>query len=248
MRSLFLLPLASLLLTPPACLAQSPSKSPVIVELFTSEGCSSCPPADALLVELEQSNSEKGAEVIALGEHVDYWNHDGWTDRFSSSAFTQRQQDYVGRFRLDSPYTPQFVIDGRLQLVGNDRSGVDRFIRAAEAEAKPAQVSLSWEAVDRLQVRVELPASSKAQVVLAITEDGLTSNVRDGENRGRTLHHAAVVRYFHQLGAAKNGKFERSVALHRGADWDPSKLKAVVFVQQPQEGPILGAVSIPFSR
>ena len=109
------------------------AQTPVVVELFTSEGCSSCPPADALLVQLSQK-TPPGVSLILLGEHVDYWNHDGWSDRFSSAQFSQRQSDYEEHLHVNGPYTPQMVIDGHLQFVGNDaaalkhnlRVGVDR--------------------------------------------------------------------------------------------------------------------------
>ncbi len=100
--------------------AQAAQATPVIVELFTSEGCSSCPPADALLSQYVKNSPVPGVEVIALGEHVDYWNHNGWADPFSSAQFSQRQSDYSNAFRLDSVYTPQIIVDGKAQLVGSD--------------------------------------------------------------------------------------------------------------------------------
>ena len=99
--------------------------TPVVVELFTSEGCSTCPPADDFLVKLEQEQFLTGAEVIAIEEHVDYWNQDGWTDPFSSSDWTLRQQDYASAFKIDGVYTPQMVIDGREQFIGNGLSVIE---------------------------------------------------------------------------------------------------------------------------
>ncbi len=122
----------------------APAQTPVVVELFTSEGCSSCPPADALLVKLSQQGVSNGAPLMLLGEHVDYWNYIGWTDRFSSKQFSQRQSEY-GRALSANVYTPEMVIDGDKQFVGSDASQAQREIAAAAKETKPAQVTLHWE-------------------------------------------------------------------------------------------------------
>src|SRR5512146_3181325 len=102
------------------------SPSPVFVELFTSEGCSSCPPADALLTQLEKQRQIDGRPIIVLGEHVDYWNNLGWTDRFSSARFSERQSEYARKFGLDSVYTPQMVVNGRTEFVGNDPAALQK--------------------------------------------------------------------------------------------------------------------------
>jgi hypothetical protein len=221
----------------PALLA---AQAPVVVELFTSEGCSSCPPADALLLKLSQMDVTGFPQVIVLGEHVDYWNSTHWTDRFSSTQFSQRQQGYAQRFGLASPYTPQMIIDGQKQLVGNNPSEVGQDIDAAAKTQKPAKVSVAKLAADSYQVSVEAP-NTKGRVLLAITEDGLTTEVKGGENGGRTLHHAGVVRELRSLGVLKNGAFQGEVHLAMKREWNPANVKAVVFVQQGDFGPILGA-------
>ena len=216
------------------------AQSPVVVELFTSEGCSSCPPADALLVKLSQMDGPGMPQVIVLGEHVDYWNSVTWNDRFSSAQFTGRQQGYAQHFGLASPYTPQMVIDGQKQLVGNNPSEVGKDIDAAAKVEKPAQISVVKSAAGSYQVSVQAP-NAKGKVFLAITEDGLSTEVKGGENGGRTLHHAGVVRELRTLGALKNGTFEGKVEVAMKHDWNPANVKAVVFVQQADYGPILGA-------
>ena len=216
------------------------AQSPVVVELFTSEGCSSCPPADALLVKLSQMHGPNLPEVIVLGEHVDYWNNIGWTDRFSSPQFSQRQQGYAQHFGLASPYTPQMVIDGQRQIVGNDAAGIGHLIDEAAKQDKPATISVAQVAPGRYAVEVQAP-NSKGKVLLAVTEDGLSSDVKAGENSGRTLRHAGVVRELRTLGSLKNGAYQGEVQLTVKRDWNPTNVKALVFVQRDDYGPILGA-------
>ena len=218
----------------------------MVVELFTSEGCSSCPPADALLVKLSHESPPGGAKLILLGEHVDYWNYIGWTDRFSSSAFSDRQSTYANRFHLGSVYTPQIVIDGHLQTVGSGTAEVYRDISKAAAEPKPAQVTLRWESQQKMNIAVHTPASVQSKVLLAITEDGLSTSVERGENGGRTLRHAAVVRQLRELGSPGNGQLETSVNVDPHSDWNQSKLKVAVLVQDAGSGRILGAALLDY--
>jgi hypothetical protein len=223
------------------------AQNPVVVELFTSEGCSSCPPADAVLLQLSQQPATKDADIILLGEHVDYWNYIGWTDRFSSKQFSERQSEYAKALKA-SVYTPQMVIDGDEQFVGNDAAAVHTRISAAAKQPKPAQVSLAWEGNGRLQVRVHSSDAVKAEVLLAITENGLSTQVGKGENGGKTLHHAAVVRQLSQVGVMTNGNFEKTVEIARKSDWNTSQLKVAVLVQDPASTKILGAQSIAFAQ
>jgi hypothetical protein len=222
------------------------AQNPVVVELFTSEGCSSCPPADAVLLQLSQSGL-KGEEVILLGEHVDYWNYIGWTDRFSSKQFSQRQSDYAGALRAEV-YTPQMVIDGREQFVGNDAAEVASRIVAAAKRPMPGQVSLAWEGDRRLRVAVQSAPAVKAKVLLAITEDGLSTQVANGENGGKTLHHAAVVRSLQEIGELRDGKFESIVDVPVAAGWNRNQLKAIVLLQEPKTMKIVGAGQVRFPQ
>src|SRR5271167_2140177 len=149
--------LITLVLLVVCAVSGSSAETPVVIELFTSEGCSSCPPADALLVDLSRKSSPNGTQLILLGEHVDYWNYIGWTDRFSSPAFSDRQNNYAKQLHLATVYTPQMVIDGHLQLVGNGAAEVYRNISLAAAEPKPAQVSLQWESHQKLKITIQTP-------------------------------------------------------------------------------------------
>jgi len=221
------------------------AQTPVVVELFTSEGCSSCPPADALLVQLSQK-TPPGVDLILLGEHVDYWNHDGWSDRFSSAQLTQRQSDYESHLHVAGPYTPQMVIDGHLQFVGNDAATLQHNLALASAQPKSAQMSVQWEAGDHLRIAVQAPEKTHAHVFLAVTEDGLTTAISGGENSGRTLQHAAVVRELRELGSVKNGLFAKTVEATRHSEWNVANLKVAVLVQDSDGGPILGAATLHY--
>lgn len=224
-----------------------PAQNPIVVELFTSEGCSSCPPADAVLLQLSQKPVIPGAQLILLGEHVDYWNYIGWTDRFSSRQFSERQQRYATALHSET-YTPQMVIDGQEQFVGNDLTEVQSRIAGAARNPKPAHVSLAWEGKNRLRVRVRSSEPIAADVLLAVTEDGLATHVANGENGGKTLHHAAVVRQLRQIGELENGNFERTVDVARQNDWNPAKLKVAVLVEDPKIEKILGAGILSFQQ
>jgi len=219
------------------------TESPVVVELFTSEGCSSCPPADALLVKLSQLQGPGVPQIIVLGEHVDYWNGIGWKDRFSSHEFTERQQEYAQHFGLASSYTPQMVIDGQKQLLGNNASEVGHGIEAAAKSEKAAKITVAKLSGNAYQVSVKTE-SGKGKVYLAVTEDGLSSEVKGGENGGRTIHHAGVVRELRSIGSLSKGEFEKKVDVPLQRDWNPANMKLVVFLQQGNSGPIVGATSL----
>jgi len=230
-----------------ASLAASQQRNPVVVELFTSEGCSSCPPADAILSKLRNEGTADGSEILILGEHVDYWNNLGWTDRFSSAAFTKRQAGYADHFDLNSSYTPQMVIDGHVELVGNGESAVRRQLSLAAHSQKPAQVSLSWDATGKLQVNIDSTNETNGKVLLAITEDGLSTRVGGGENGGRVLNHSGVVRDLREIGSLKQGKFSETLKAASSPDWKQENLRAIVFVQKPGHGDVLGAASLGYS-
>ncbi len=229
-------------------------RQPVVIELFTSEGCSSCPPADTLLQQLEQQQPVAGAEIIALEEHVDYWNHDGWIDPFSSAEWTQRQQDYAALFKND-PYTPELVVDGHSQFVGSNAPKAEFEIEKA-ARGPKTQVAIKpgnaeAKGSQRFTVSVGKLAPSEAgdaaEVWLAVTEDGLHSSVSQGENAGHVLHHVATLRSLRKIGIADaNGasvSFTRDPIVKFNPHWDLANLHVTVFVQQKKGREILGAAS-----
>jgi hypothetical protein len=225
--------------------------TPVIVELFTSEGCSSCPPADALLSRLGRTQPVSGADIIILEEHVDYWDRLGWKDPFSSEEATARQNEYDMSFAGFEVYTPQMVVDGRAKFVGNSDSDALRAIRTASQAPKPV-VHLSWNKDDTLEIHVD-PLNNTAerdgqQVFMVVAENMLRSDVKHGENAGRALEHNGVVRQLLPLAKidATPAGFSSSVAVHSAREWNRANLRAVVFVQERRSRHILAAAAIPF--
>jgi hypothetical protein len=235
-------------------------RRPVIVELFTSEGCSSCPPADALLHKLQAEQSIKGAEVIALEEHVDYWNHDGWTDPYSSSEWTERQLDYEAPLKISQSYTPEMVVDGEAAFVGSDERKAESEIEKASRDAK-TKVTITPATPDTKQsqnfaVSVGTPqestAGDAAEVWLAVAEDGLQSSVSRGENAGQVLLHTATLRSLQKLGVVdpnhKPTAFTGSANVKFEPHWNREKLHVTVFVQEKKNRKILGAATTKITR
>jgi hypothetical protein len=183
--------------------AADSARVPVLVELFTSEGCSDCPPADKLLEELDTKQFVPGAQAIVLSEHVTYWNHDGWTDPFSMTDIDERQKEYGARFHLESIYTPQAVVDGTTQFVGNDGPALARAVEAA-AKAAKEQLTIAdprWDNGSAV-FSVKGATDGKTRLVAVLAADATTSQVAHGENAGRTLHHVAVVRVMKDFGSS----------------------------------------------
>jgi len=243
----FLFAAALVALATRGSLAQAP-RVPVLVELYTSEGCSSCPPADALLESLLHDQPVAGAEIIPVGLHVDYFNSLGWKDAFSSSAFTARQRSYSPIVGDDNLYTPQIVVDGRAPMDGTKGDAVRRAIEAA-ARRPHLPVSVAARIVsDQVRLTISVPpapaGAGKIQVIAAITQDGLSSVVTRGENNGRTLHHAAVARTVQGLDAlgAKTSAVEKDLPLGKG--WGQSGLRAVVWLQGVKSREVYGAVTV----
>ena len=224
------------------------ARTPVVVELFTAEGCSSCPPADRLLASLEEGQPVPEAEIIVLGEHVDYWNQLGWQDRFSSHLYTQRQQDFAYSFAVEDIYTPQMVVNGQTQFNGADGPRAVKEIRRA-AMVPHAGVSLLRKDPSNLALTIDhFPAGSKnVEILLAITEDSLTSDVLRGENVGRKLNHTGVVRSLAsvaRIDPRKSPEFTSELPLRLKEDWNRQNLHAVVLVEIHGSHRIIGAATL----
>ncbi len=227
-----------------------PARSAVLVELFTSEGCSSCPPADVLLARLYETQPVPGVEIIPLELHVDYWDRLGWKDPFSSAASTRRQQEYAKVFGPDRVYTPQMVVDGTAELVGSDAAGATGAIATANTAAHMV-VGLSAERRGgTVRIAVDAPAAPAGAgeaiaVVVAVVEDGLRSNVTRGENSGRTLVHVAVVRRLESIGALDRDPFSGEGQWPLASAWQPPNLRVVAFLQGVKTRRVYGSIQAP---
>ncbi len=219
---------------------------PVLVELFTSEGCSDCPPADRLLEQLDKTQPIAGVDAIVLSEHVTYWDHLGWRDPFSLEAMTERQKEYGDRFGLQDIYTPQMVVDGAAQFVGSDARALAAALKSAVARPKEeiAIENAGW-ANGAVEFSVHGREGLHARLVAVLAADATHSEVARGENAGRTLHHVAVVRVMKEFGSdALDGralKLGGSGLAHQDEASGPVRL--VVFLVEPQTGHVVGAAT-----
>jgi hypothetical protein len=235
-----------------------PKGAVVVAELFTSEGCSSCPPADDMLNQLVHQQLVAGVTVIGLGEHVDYWNRLGWSDPFSSVAFSDRQGEYDARvFHTNGIYTPQLILDGRLQAIGSDERAVRRAIAQAAQDPKATldvTVAMRTAADVRVDVRVDVPREVQVReisdVIVALTEDHLMSDVRRGENGGRTLRHSGVVRSLTIIGALMPPMraLATTASVMLVPTWKIKDLTATAFLQERQSRRIIGAAAASVDR
>ncbi len=213
------------------------SATPVLVELFTSQGCSSCPPADALLGELAGR-----ADVIALSLHVDYWDYIGWKDPYASPMNTDRQRRYAEALNLRYVFTPQIVVDGRANVVGSRRDEVLAEIEAAAGRAKPLKIQFLTEGGGKVVIPAGQAPDAGATVWLAVYDRNHSTEIKRGENAGRTLRNANVVRSFERLGTWTGERLEIPLdlvgAAARGRDG------CAVIVQEGRAGPVLAAAAM----
>jgi len=224
---------------------------PVLAELFTSEGCSSCPPADDLLRHLLRDQPIEGVQVIAISEHVDYWNRLGWRDPFSSPLFSERQGEYARSFGGGQIYTPQLIVNGRIQVIGNDHGAVTKaLVSAAKTARATLAVAATRAAGGRASVQVTVtgvPAENAAdtlEVVVAVVEDGLTTDVPRGENARKRLRHDAVARVLRPIGSLLAGRtagsFSQVVDLgHAGS----KSLRMIAFLQDRSSRLVVGVAT-----
>ena len=222
---------------------------PVLVELFTSEGCSSCPAADALLESLQREQPVESAVIIPVGLHVDYFDHAGWKDAFSSAAFTERQRNYSEKFGPTSVFTPQIVVNGHEAVEGNDSHLVRRAITSAATRSSLPLSIAAKAAADRLLLTIEMPAApanaEQIQVLAAITQDGLSTVVKAGENGGRTMRHVAVARKLERIDVLRRQARVIDKTMSVSSRWGAEGLNAVVWLQGSKSRQVYGAASRP---
>lgn len=223
--------------------------TPVLIELFTSEGCSSCPPADAWLQRIDTSQPLPGVDMIVLSEHVTYWNHDGWKDPYSQDLFTDRQNDYVKALGLSTPYTPQLIADGKSELHLNDpQQTKEILLRAASQQKVPTRISelrVDKSAGTILRAHIEVDGTQlthNAEVFAVVALDHASTQVTQGENKGRSLSHVAVAQEFEKIGRLEKQKvFNKDIDIKLTPTMGSQTLRLVVFIQDPGFGRVVGA-------
>ncbi|HEU4635694.1 MAG TPA: DUF1223 domain-containing protein [Edaphobacter sp.] len=238
--------LVALAVSAPAYAQAAPAGTPVLVELFTSEGCSSCPPADKLLAQLQKQQPVSGAHIVAMEEHVDYWDHQGWRDRFSSAKFTQRQSFYAPRLGFDDSYTPQMVVDGETQFLGSDSSKAVAAISQAAGKDKIA-LEVMTPAVSGQTVTgsvVGKPGGERlprGDLYAVLVQPFASTEVRGGENGGKQLNHVSVARSFARIGKIEDlARGPVNFKISAPSQTEPAGMRLVVFAQLPSQGAVRG--------
>jgi hypothetical protein len=227
--------------------ATGPAGAPVVIELFTSEGCSSCPPADDLLADLIGEAQSHAQPVYAMAFHVGYWDRLGWRDPFSAGEFTVRQRRYATAFGTDQVYTPQMVINGKSGFVGSDGTEARKQIRAAMTEHVATELAMKPEKGPngRLTIACTLADAPKGSLLnVALVERSVTTHVQRGENAGRTLRHCNVVRAFGT--AMLSDRNTATIELKPPASLDPKNAMLIGFLQDGKSMSVLGASTADF--
>jgi hypothetical protein len=229
--------------------AEKPA-SVVVVELFTSEGCSSCPPADALLREINLKQTSAGQLIVGISEHVTFWNDLGWKDPYSSPVFTDRQNVYASRLSPQGPYTPQMILNGRDQFVGSDSGALERALRDdARRDHLALRIVSSTASGSGVDVRFALTGhpSKPLDIVAVLTDDADRSDVLRGENNGKLLQHVSVARSLRRVAKVKDDA-EESIHLPLPNGYQlggGSGHHLILFAQEPLQGSIVGAATMP---
>jgi len=219
--------------------AKNSGKSFAVVELFTSEGCWSCPPADELIARLEKDNENK--KLFILAYHVDYWDHQGWKDRFSKAKFTERQKQYATWMNLGTLYTPQMVINGKTETVGSESTKVLRSIQSAMLETHSENLVVKMEQSKGKSIQISYTstsASKNSTIIMALVQKKASSQVSAGENAGKALSHVQIVRDLQSRTLQANDSFSFKLPDIK-EDWE-----IIAFEQNQNSGEIIDATSL----
>lgn len=247
LRSLFAVPL---LIAATVGHTAEPVRGFAVVELFTSEGCSSCPPADKVFAELAR-RGRQGEPIYCLGFHVDYWDKLGWKDEFADNTFTQRQLGYMHKLKVDDVYTPQTIVNGTQQFVGSRKAEVDEAVRNGLQTAASARLRLTPDLADdgkSLKLKYAATGDTKPLFLnLALTQDSAENDVQAGENKDRKLQHAAVVRRFqvvHEDGELPRGNWDVELP----DDLDPAHVTCIGYLQSRTSFRIVAATAVRLKK
>ncbi len=225
---------------------EATGKGFAVIELFTSEGCSSCPPADALVSRVQKESADKPVYILAF--HVDYWNHLGWKDQFSSAEYSKRQNQYARWLKSSSIYTPQVIVNGRTELVGSEEGKLRNAIKTGLDKPAKSELTLSNVKVenDKANLKYSVAGSANNDVLLlALVEKNATTKVERGENGGRTLSHVQIVSQLKNVQLKSGHSGIENITLPH--DFDPKKYEVIGFVQDTANGEITGAARAEFA-
>ncbi len=218
--------------------------NPVIIELFTSQGCSSCPAADKNLTEILEQKKKEGKEVYGLSFHVDYWNYIGWKDPYSSKDFTERQRNYAHHLNLPTIYTPQMIVNGKVEFVGSNKQLAIKLIEEASQRKSYYQITINKLHIEENRITflyvLDKPSTDE-QLNIALVEKEVENFVSRGENSGKKLHHANVVRLFKSIVASKEGEIEIAVP----SNLNLKKSSLIIYVQR-KDNEIIGSTAVHF--
>jgi hypothetical protein len=224
----------------------SENKGFAVIELFTSEGCSSCPPADELVAKIQKESA--GKQIYILAYHVDYWNHLGWKDQFSSADFSKRQHDYANYLHLQSVYTPQIVVNGKTEFVGSEEGTLRNAVRNSLLKTPAGHVDLTILKADKNQASLKYTVEGiekNTVLFVALLQKSAQTNVMRGENGGHTLSHVQIVRKLQQITISGNGGVEK-ITLPQG--FDPRSWEIIGFLQNTANGAVTGAARAAFTN
>lgn len=220
------------------------NKGFAVVELFTSEGCSSCPPADELVKKIQEENSNKPIYILAF--HVDYWDHQGWKDRFSDRDYSNRQRQYASWLNVESVYTPQIVVNGREEFVGTNQQPIRQAIANGLEQEPVSTLTLNGKvAGNKINIEYEgVGEEKKSELVLALIQKSAQSRVKAGENAGSNLSHVQIVRQLLRVATGKNNK--KSITMDLPEGFIPKEYELIGFIQNKTDGQITSATRFAF--